>query len=123
MQREKPNSQQIGIVKVSMDLLAHMMHFPEDHKIIDVRRWGSDFGEFQILVEGPTLPITSFAEYTPSIRYLVSVTETEELERRKTYSGTFELINDRFAPGSDPTPTAEVALPTYGPPTSDEAAA
>jgi hypothetical protein len=108
---EKPASQQIGIVTVSMDLLAELLHFPEGHKIVDVRRGDRGFDEFQILCEGPTLPVSTFAEYTPSVQYLVNVTETEELERRRTYSGTFELINDRFSPGTDPLATAETAVP------------
>jgi hypothetical protein len=92
---------QLGIVTVSMDLLAQMFHFPEGHKIIDVRRRDSDFGTFQILCEGPTLPETTAAEYTPNVQYLVNVTESGEMVRERKYIGHFEAATAEAGPQSE----------------------
>jgi hypothetical protein len=76
---ERPVSepQKIGIVTVSMQVLADLLHFPEGHKIVGVRQRPADFASdaFQILCEGPTLPVTSASEYTPEVRYTCTQTE------------------------------------------------
>lgn len=84
--------QQIGIVTISTQLLADLLHFPEGHKIIDVRRRPSDFASdtFQILCEGPTLPVTCASEYTPEVHYICTQTEnTEKLVPQRKIEGKF----------------------------------
>jgi hypothetical protein len=80
---EKPVSEprKIGIVTVSMQVLADLLHFPQGHRVIGVRQRPEDlaFDRFQVLCEGPTLPVTSAAEYTPEVRY--NCTQTDDVTK------------------------------------------
>jgi hypothetical protein len=80
----------IGIVRVSTDLLAQMFHFPEGHRIIAVRESTDRFGEFDICVEGPSLPLTPFGNITTRVQYQVTVTRNVgDMVPRETFEGKF----------------------------------
>jgi hypothetical protein len=89
---ESDADQRVGIIRVSMGLLAELLNFPPDHRIIDVRRRGdANFGEFDALCEGPTLPATRLDEMTPRADYLVRITESAKMVREKKFIGSFEV--------------------------------
>lgn len=78
-----------GVVKVSLGLLGQMMHLPEGHNILAVRQ-ADDFSEsFDILVEGPDLPLVGEGDLTPRVQFQVTVSETEEVVRSRNYTGQF----------------------------------
>lgn len=89
---------QTGIVTVSMDMLAQLLHFPEGHRVVDIRRRLTDTDQFQLLVEGPSLPSTHIGECTPHIQYVVTVTETGEMVPERKHSGAFSAST---APASE----------------------
>lgn len=66
-----------GVVTINLEVLAQMLHFPEDHKILRARILDNDFAydRFQILVEGPTLPLLLKGEVTPNVNFLCVQTD------------------------------------------------
>ena len=70
-------TRQVGIVTVTMDVLAQMLHFPEGHRIVDIRRRDNDFAydQFQILCEGPSLQNVPEGCVTPTVQYILTQTE------------------------------------------------
>jgi hypothetical protein len=65
----------IGIVTVSLGLLAQWMHLPAGTFINDVRSKEKGVtGEFEILVEGPAVPETPLLSPTPHLHCTVTVT-------------------------------------------------
>lgn len=80
----------IGTIHVSMDLLARLLHFPEDHAIVDVRRVDrTPFGEFEVLCSGPTLPLVPDFGVIPDVQYTVTQTESDEMARVRICEGKF----------------------------------
>lgn len=69
----------MGVVRISKDLLADMFHFPEGHRVLSVRERQDDWDhEFEILVEGPTLPLLHPDASTTRVQLQVTVTEDHE---------------------------------------------
>ena len=91
---EQSKTRQVGIVSVDMEVLARAFHFPEGHRIVDVRRKDMGWDQFEILCEGPTLPEVGVGAPTPNVQYLISVTESGEMVRKREYTGSFQSHAD-----------------------------
>lgn len=79
-----------GILTVSYSCLEQVLHLPEGHKVVGLRQ-GDNFTEsFEIAVEGPQLPEKAENAVAPRVQYQITVTEAEELVRKRTFVGKFE---------------------------------
>lgn len=96
------SNSRIGAILVDMDVLASVFHFPEGYTVVDVRRIDSTpFRKFEVLCSGPTLPEVADGADIPQVRYMITQTDSGEMVRKREYAGTFEVMEDKFAPTSD----------------------
>lgn len=83
--------QAFGVIRINKELLASLMHFPEGHQVLRVQE-ARDFrdDEFEVLVEGPTLPPIQPGEQTPTVGIEIRVTEDRsELVPKREFIGRF----------------------------------
>jgi hypothetical protein len=82
----------IATILVGMDLFAQMLHLPEGHQVIDVRRVDkTPYRTFEILCMGPSLPLVADFADIPQVPYTVTVTEPGRMVRERTYQGAFDV--------------------------------
>ena len=84
------NNSRIGTILVDMEFFASLLHLPEDHTVVDVRRIdNTPFRRFEVLCAGPTLPEIADGADVPVVRYEVTQTETEAVRRELKFEGKF----------------------------------
>lgn len=78
-----------GVVRVDMGFLGDVLHLPDGCRIVRAREAEGFCGIIELLVEGPELPPIDPGQITPRVNLIVTVTETEEFVRRRTFKGKF----------------------------------
>lgn len=84
-------SRRVGVIRVSKQLLAELLHFPEGHHLVRVQE-ARDFrdDEIEMLVEGPTLPTLGPGHQATNVTLLCHVTEDNSvLVPKREITGSF----------------------------------
>ena len=78
-----------GFVRVNMEILADLLHFPEGHRIVAVRQADDLSDAIDLRVEGPTLPAVDAGTIIPRVQLSITLTESDKLVRARTFDGKF----------------------------------
>lgn len=84
------SNSRIGTILVNMELLESLLHFPEGHTVVDVRRIDkTPFRTFEVLCSGPTLPEVADGADIPQVSYTIAQSESGAMVRERKLEGKF----------------------------------